>query len=298
MFKFFFALILLLSLARVSMGQRVDVTFIGALSVDGGADYPYKLFISDSNHILSGYSVTDIGGADETKTYIKGKVNPKKRQMEFRETRIAYTKSNLQDAELCFVRARLKSNKIKGATTLRGSFKGYKKDGKTECGKGKMFLVCAEQLLEKLLEIADEQNIERPKEDSAEKPRRYVVVHQDEVPSSEKIKIAPGGTAKVNCPAKEVFVDIWDAKTIDGDVVTLLLDTTKLLDHYRISGTHKIVPVELNGTAKLRLIAETEGSEPMNTANIRIISGGKEQYIDATTTIGKDVVIELQLSEQ
>jgi len=101
--------------------------------------------------MLTGYSVSDIAGADDTKTLISGRLNTGKKQLTFRETKLVYTKSA---TEMCYIHATLKAGKMQGAATMRGHFKGYRADGKTPCGNGKIMMVCAHDILNKLLEIA------------------------------------------------------------------------------------------------------------------------------------------------
>lgn len=281
-------------LSQTVFGQVKDAVFVGTATVDGGALYSYKLVISDSDHKVTGYSVTDIGGANETKTYIKGSFNSSGKQLLFRETRLAYTKGHLGDTDLCFLKGNLKASNIKGATILRGSFKGYKLDGKTPCGEGKLMLVSAQDLLDKLLEVASRDDL--PK-DSAPRPMFDALAkHVSEPADSSVKKVAPGKTFEFDAPGSTVALEIWDAKSLDGDIITLMKGSTVLLHKLRIGRTHKAIVVDLGdaNSATLRLIAESEGSEPLNTARISISCGDNTQYIDATTVIGTDVYIHIK----
>lgn len=265
--------------------QTTQVVFLGSMSVSGGRSYPYKLFVNDSDGILTGYSVSDIAGADETKTLIKGSTNTSKKQLTFKETKLIYTKSA---TEMCYLHSTLKVGSMQGAATLTGNFKGYRADGKTECGKGKLMLVGAQDILDKLLEIA--------KEDSTHTAQ--VATHHAEKPINEAeiTKILPGNSKEILCSSADVELEVWDAKSNDGDIITLLQDGKPLLEQYKITYHHKVLTVRISesGSTQLQLVAINEGSEPLNTARIKITSGGVVQYMDASTTVGRDVIIVLK----
>lgn len=270
--------------------QITDLVFIGSVTVDGSKSYPYKLLVTDSGGIVTGYSVTDIMGPDETKTHVRGKLDVKKKQLTFKETRIMHTRSSTPEKDFCFISATLKAGSMQGANTLKGHFTGYKPDGKAVCGKGKIMLICAQDALAKLMEIAEKEKIERP-DSLMERP-----INTDTVAEQTVKKVEPGETVTLRCSNPHVTLEIWDAKTIDGDRITLKRGDLTLLDNYSISNHKKKVEVDLGteSSVQLTLIANNEGSVPINTARIGVISGGDVHYIDASTTIGKSTSIVLK----
>ena len=277
-------LILLLIIIHLFFGacaQSTQLVFLGSVIVSGGKSYPYKLFINDSDGTLTGYSVSDIAGADETKTLIKGSKNTGKKQLTFRETKLVYTKSA---TEMCYLHSTLKAGTMQGAATLKGNFKGYRADGKTACGKGKLMLVGAQDILDKLLEIA--------KEDSTPTASKVATHHAEKsINEAEITKILPGNSIEILCSSADVEIEIWDAKSNDGDIVTLLQDGKPLLEQYKISYRHKVLTVHISesGSTQLQLVAINEGNEPLNTARIKITSGGAVQYVDASSSLQKRV---------
>ena len=281
------------TLYNFTFAQGPDLVFIGAVTVKGGAVYNYTLHVNDSAGILKGYSVTDIMGADETKTAVTGTIDAAKKQFIFRETRLIYSKSKAGKSDLCYIHARLKISATNGATTLKGSFDGFKEDGKTSCATGKLTLVNAQNVLDKLLEIAKDENIPNP--DSIAKPET-VYTYETEIADSKTLKALPGKPTELYCSSPTINVELWDAKTIDGDIITLQQDNNTVLENYTLTAQHKQLTLSIGDkkTTTLSLIAVSEGSEPMNTARIKIISGDAIYYIDATTTIGKNVTVVLK----
>jgi hypothetical protein len=106
----------------------------------------------------------------------------------------------------------------------------------------------------------------------------------------------PGKTISVDCAPGPLTLDIWDNKDIDGDIVTLMDGNTALIKNLTLTGTHYSVALNLKPgeIRSLRLIAVSEGTEPLNTARIRITTAGASTFIDATSTIDKEVMIVLK----
>jgi hypothetical protein len=296
--RLIFSVILLIYFTHI-YGQTTEMTFIGTATVAGGATYTYKLAISDSNGTVSGYSVTDVLGPNETKAALKGKMDVEQRHIRFHETKLLYTKSTEADTNFCYLKARLKMSEKGGATYLRGSFTGYKKDGKTVCATGKMNLFNAQDLLAKLEKMAG-------KRDTVKDPtltQDQIVVKKNAVMGGEKpapfapkvITVLPGKTLELHCASPQVTIEIWDDKNVDGDVITLLHNGTPILTNYSISKTHKTLQIDMAGqkNQNLQVIAVSEGTEPPNTARIMVSSGGSAQYIDACTTTSQPVYINL-----
>lgn len=281
MSKIYVFITIVFLLPSITFAQISNVVFIGSVSVEGGATYPYKLYVTDSNDVLYGHSITDIGGPNETKTRVRGSVNATKNQLTFKEKSIIYTHTKGK-VDFCFIHARLKAGKIQGASTLKGSFTGYKEDGKTECAKGKIMLVCANDALDKLMKYAEEHNIPRPN-DTLEPATDDTL---------EKI-ILPGGAIKLPVTSNNVNIELWDAMDIDGDVITLMQGSNVLLHKYALTDSHKTLSINIDNSKKtaLRLIAESEGARPLNTTHMIVSTPNESFTINATTVMGKDVKI-------
>lgn len=276
--------------------QTLRTEFVGTLSVKGGDSYAYKLHLSDSDGVLTGYSVTDVMGPNETKTAIVGSIDEKKKQINFRETKVLQTKTRPAPGDFCcLVYGHLKVGKIQGTQTLKGSFTGYRDDGKTECASGKLAMVCPRDILEKMLK-AQNGSAQQAKKDTVETlPKPATIVYDTEIPESQIKKVMPGNSIGLDCPASSVTIELWDFRTIDGDRITLTQDDKPVLENYTLTATHKILHVKLDGNPSvLELIALNEGTEPLNTARIRIACGNKEYYLDASTTVDKSVKIALK----
>ncbi|MEI8278162.1 MAG: hypothetical protein WCG87_00280 [Bacteroidota bacterium] len=271
------------------MAQTQNLIFIGVAKVKGSVSYSYKLQFTDSANKIYGYSVTDVMGPNETKTEVLGTIDNDKQKLSFRERKIIYTKSKESKDNFCYLHADLKITNIKGATALKGHFTGYKEDAKTVCAKGELLLFSANDVLDQLLKIA-------PKRDSVEKADSSKIEHRENSNITNVIKLAPGKTFDLHCPSNTLNLEVWDDKNIDGDIITIMQNTKYILQNYTLQRDHRLLHIDLsaNQTDTLKVIAINEGSEPTNTARIKITSGNMTQYIDATTTISTPVYIYLK----
>lgn len=291
-----FSLGLLCAAAYAHAQQITNVNFIGRLSVEGGGEYAYKLYVTDSAGQLTGYSITDIGGPNETKTWVRGSINKEKKTLTFHETKVAYTKTKQAAPSVCLLAATLRYSNIKGTASLRGKFVGKTNNSNADCGKGKIMLLCADELMKRIMQLAEKDTAVAKLIDSIQQTQATTKSYTPPPPDADIPQLLPGNSTSITCAASQSTIEIWDAKSIDGDVITLWQDGKPLLENYKISGRRKslYISTPVGSTTRLRLAAISEGAEPLNTARLRITSGTTVQYIDATTTPGRDVFIILQ----
>lgn len=79
------------------------------------------------------------------------------------------------------------------------------------------------------------------------------------------------GTIHVN--SKNVTFNVWDSGTVDGDIITLVVDGRKVITNYTLTGSKKAIPVTLDnlGYNYVILFAHNEGSISPNTAALSIV---------------------------
>jgi hypothetical protein len=156
-------------------------------------------------------------------------------------------------------------------------------------------MVCPKDILEKMMKAQNEANAHAKKDTGKSAPKPTAIVYESEIPESQIKKVQPGNSIEFDCPSSAVTIELWDFRTIDGDRITLKQDDRTVLENHSLTATHKVVHVKLDGSSSvLELIAMNEGTEPLNTARMRIACGNKEYYLDASTTVNKSVKIELK----
>lgn len=288
---------LLLCLTGALHAQVSNVVFVGTITLASGQGYSYKMQLADSNGILNGYSITDLMGTNETKTLVKGSIDAKQKQLKFRETKLVYSKSG-PATELCFINATLKASNKKGTTILKGTFKGYQANGTTECASGTMMMVSAKDVMDLLMkkDVKKDTLIDRLLAPEAPEEQKPTVVYQkpDNIPESSIAKIPPGTIKEIPHSATTAQLQVWDAKTIDGDVISISQNGKPILTNYKITSIYKELSINLHESDTLKVTAISEGAEPLNTARVKIMTGNDTHYIDASTTLDKPIWIVLK----
>lgn len=294
-------LLIVLFLFRFVLGVTAQVAeehiFIGALTIEGASPFSYRIQFKDSGNIINGFSITDMQGPDQTRTAIKGSINPDKKEFVFRETRLINTKSKTSRDSFCYINARLKLAKKKGNRMLTGTFTGYMKDGKTTCGKGEIMLVSKDDVLNKLMKLG-------PKADTIVKVVKEIddahtkqVAEDDDVldaePKEAYLAVRPGRTASLGCKGGEAVLELWDNNKVDGDVITLRHNDEVLLEHFKTTAARErmVVKLQPDKESRISLIAENEGSEPPVTVRMICTCQDKTYTIDASSVIGTPVAL-------
>jgi len=273
--------------------QEQDLVFWGTLSVKGSKPYTYRIQFRDSANKITGFSVTDIQGPDQTRTAITGTIDPVRKEFSFRETRLISTRSRMSRDSFCYIHARLKLSEKKGARLLRGSFTGYMKDGRTLCGSGTMTLVSEGDVLDKLMKMG-------PKADTVvrliEKADALATGEPAATAGKQHLTLNPGGQATLPCPGGVALLEVWDHGKIDGDIISLRHNDIILMEHYRIGAEREQRKILLKGEGsdRVRLIAEHEGAEPPVTVRLSCTCGKRTYTIDASSAIGHPVELVLK----
>lgn len=79
---------------------------------------------------------------------------------------------------------------------------------------------------------------------------------------------------------RSVTFDVWDSETIDGDVISLIVNNAVVLSQYTLSGAKHSVAATLEpGYNYVLLYAHNEGSIPPNTAAVDLVEGGRRQNL-------------------
>lgn len=293
-------LLLLLFFPICAIAQVSDIVFLGTVSTSDGQVFSYKLQFTDSEGSIRGYSITDVMGPNETKTLIRGTIDKRQKQIRFRETRVLSTKTKItsKDDFLCFINGSLKVTSKKGTTILKGSFTGYKEDGKTECSSGKLMLVSAKDVMDILMkkDIKPDSITKKVLASEPEGRKTTTSPVKEQVAEGSVSKILPGSVRVIAVSGAIVKLNIWDAKTVDGDVISIMQNGRTILSKHMITEVYKELNVTLHNSDAdtLKVMAINEGSEPLNTARIKITSGGDTQYVDASTTMDKPIWIVLK----
>lgn len=84
--------------------------------------------------------------------------------------------------------------------------------------------------------------------------------------------------------SKSVSIDIWDAKTEDGDIINLYQNDKLILEKFMIENKKKRIKINLDSDKTVFTIeAVNEGERTFNTAMIEIIDN--DRIFELSTTL-------------
>jgi hypothetical protein len=141
-------------LSFVSLYSQEKFEYFGAVKLNGSDKtiISYRLVFTENNGILKGYSVTDLGGDNETKNIVSGSYNRKTKEISFKEETILYTKSKYSQDMFCFVNFAGKVKLVETNTKLEGNFKGLYRN-KKKCIDGTITLIGSNKLYKTLTKL-------------------------------------------------------------------------------------------------------------------------------------------------
>jgi hypothetical protein len=85
---------------------------------------------------------------------------------------------------------------------------------------------------------------------------------------------------EIDVSSRNVVFNTWDSSQIDGDIVSLYVNGTPIVQNYTLTGAKRAIPFTLNkGYNYVLLYAHNEGSISPNTAAVSIVENGREQTL-------------------
>lgn len=258
--------------------------YFGVLKLNGNSKtvISYRLFFELKAGSISGYSVTDLGGDNETKNSISGIYNSKSKILKFKEDNILYTKSNFSEKSFCFINFEGKIKLTDNLTKIDGIFKGLYKN-KNSCIDGTISLNGSDKIYKVLNKV--ENKIKNSKLiDEQKKKEVNPITLIDNLKVNNLVK---NQNLNVFVGSEEVFLEIYDAESEDGDVINLYQNGKLILSNYTILKKIKQFAINLeNGQNLFKIEAVTEGKVGFNTASIKIIDD--DRTFDLKTSLKKD----------
>ena len=245
--------------------------YLGVIKLSGNenAIITYRILFKLEKNIIKGYSITDLGGANETKNSISGNYNQSTKVLSFKENDILYTKSKFSEKSFCFVNFSGKLKLNDKNSKLTGDFKGMYKNN-TNCIDGTLTLIGATKINKVLNRYKDK--IQKSKKiDEKIKEKVNPVNILDSLKVNNLLK---NQNLNVFINSETVVLEIWDPKSEDGDIVDLFVNDKLILKNYVILNQKKKISIKLdqpNNVFKINAI--NEGERLWNTAEIQIIDG-------------------------
>ncbi|HRP90284.1 MAG TPA: hypothetical protein PKX92_09600 [Edaphocola sp.] len=269
----YFLLSLFLVLFSSSI-QAQNYKFFGVLTLANQSKQKisYHLFFTQNNGVVSGYSITDIGGKHETKNIITGRYDPVSKVFSFKEEEIIYTKSKLSQDIFCFVNYS-GVLKFKGKEAmLKGDFNGKFKNLST-CATGTINLWGEDAIKNVLTKI--DKKIEKKDIYRSNTPKlkeTFENLYNQNIVNKENLNVFVE-----NKPTIKIL--IWDNATQDGDRIDMYLNGKKILNDYEVLNQKKEIILNLERKQNiLKIVALNQGSQGLNTVMVSVENNEAVQF--------------------
>ena len=266
----------LVFIVQISFSQVKEHKYLGSIVPENNIPMSFSLDLIEKNGIVSGYSITNHGTKDETKSEIQGVYFKDDKSFQLQETQIIYTKSEAPINSFCYIRMNLKLKNRFTKKQLEGNFSGNFLDS-SECAKGKI-LLAEKSIIEKKI-----KKIEKKIEKQTKK---------DEIIETSILK--DGDSLSIKWQAKYITIKIWDSNKEDGDKINLSINEDIILDNYETKNKAKKIKYKLKeGRNKILIEARSLGNSPPNTSRIELIDKKKKYPLLTQLELNKSITIDI-----
>jgi hypothetical protein len=266
----------------------VDYEFIGVIKFNKTSMISYRLVFSENNGKISGYSITDLQGINETKNIIVGTYNKKTKVLIFKEKQMEYTKSKITKNDFCNIHFEGKVN-LSSSDKLKGSFQSFFSNN-SPCINGDLNMVSSKKATSRMEKF--DNKISKSKRIGEEAKDSISLV---KVLNELKVNIIKEGElVSVFMNSSEIFISFYDAGQEDGDEITVFYDDLKIISNYSVLNKEKILKLTLkNNNSIIKIISNSEGRIPPNTTKVKIYN--KEKTIELFTDLKKNETTSIQI---
>ena len=262
-------LFLIFTISPLLLFSQNSADYLGVIKLNDSSFISFSMHLIESDGVISGFTVTDLGGDHETKSNITGSYSNKNNLLAFKETGIIYTKSEVADYDFCFIHFTGKLNAINDQRKISGSFKGLYSDG-SSCIDGEIEM----KGIGKIEKRADriDRVIQKSKRIPENLKNEVSVVKTLDTLRMNILK--EGQNLSLFSNRDEITLVIYDAGKVDGDRITVYLNEDPLLENYTVNKEEKRLRIPLTKEhTKITVHALNIGSISPNTAKVEIHDG-------------------------
>jgi hypothetical protein len=249
----------------------------------------FRLVFQIDHTNISGYMYTDEQGSGETKSIIKGQINPKTKRILFNETRKLLSKNNYGFDALCFMTGSIQLELNPSISKLKGTF-FEQTAGKKKCLNGIIDLISLDAYI-KLKKEIEKNN----KEVVVKKPKELIKEQKVLIPtfnSDKKTTIKDDEEIVIYWVSDKINLSIWDDMKEDGDRITIKFNDEVVLDNFELKNKHKEIELELTEKEnRLVFTANNTGYLANNTARVDLFDDHLKHQIITELQLNKSVIV-------
>jgi len=252
-----------------SNARAQQLTFSGAIVMANNEILNYRIVYQLNGHnVLSGYSLSDINGDNETKASIVGTYNPKSKVLCFEEKEILFTKANLSSNEFCLMKVNGKLERKAKNIAFSGVFTSSSQNPEVNCESGTILLF-SQKTLDKLKRETTNILEKALSQDSLNNDTKYITPIP--ITTYAITEVGAGSKLSFELSVDEFQIDIVDYKFDDGDKITLLRNNATFANGIKITNQVKSFRFKLTEKEKevtFKIVSESEGSIALTTISV------------------------------
>ncbi len=261
--------------------QPKSYSLVGTANAKFGPTYLYAISFETKGTSLTGYSVTKQPSGAEFKAEIKGHINRKDHTIIFSETK-SLDKDPHNELTICLFDATLKYKQLGTKYQVAGTFTGRDLNNEP-CTNGTMNFET---------QTAPANMFHTEKKSASSTPTKTDTIVKEQVAPLPDNTITAGVQKQIEWNSDSCTIEVWDGGVIDGDIVTILLNDAPMLSKYTLAKAHKQLRVALTQTTNtITVVAEDEGINPPNTAELSLQDGSINHRMTAFNKKGEKAVI-------
>ncbi len=297
---------LLLFLLGINIANAQETYILnGMMGVQGGEIFNFKLELKDSvNNFMTGYAYTYYEQNKDVKAAVIATIDRKSKILHITEQYIIHNKGFTSKVLICLVVSELIYDESKinlaGTITTRTAGKGA-----LPCSSGSISFTNKPEI-DRIFAIKQNNTDTVKKEPKViKKTITYAadtIAKKKEEPKPQIItpkppeKITQGQAKEIQWHSDKIIIDIWDGTTIDYDKISILYNGEIVLKNYTLTKEKYklILPIKEGELSTIVVIAENEGNESPNTANLTLYDGETSHQIIAHNKTGKKSEIKIR----
>jgi hypothetical protein len=246
------------------------------------------------NNTITGYSISDLNGSEETKASFTGYIDPKKKVMFFEEKSIISTRSKTPLNEFCLMKVNGKFERKAGKSVFTGNFTSNSPQKGILCDSGSVMLMTEKEIKElttrvsKALEKVPLPDTLKKQDDEYNDPSKWV---------RRELNLEPESETVFELKSDYLLLELVDDKYQDGDKITIKENDKIILTDFEITNRVKTLKFYISEKDKgltITIIAVDEGSIPLTTVKAVLRNGNESNLINVSMNKGESVKISFQ----
>lgn len=260
----------------IGQNKKDAYNFIGVIKISETNFISYRLVFNVDNDKVSGYSVSDLLGPDETKSKIEGIVDRENLTITLKETSLIYTKSAFETDIFCNLE--FKFDLVKKLNKLEVPFKGYYSLDNSFCIEGDLLLNSIGQFDKLYQKIQSKSNKIQRK--GGITPEQIAKVNEKiNSLTTDKISLKSKENLSLIWTEEVAELRFWDDAQFDKDKIEIKLNNTILYTGI-VEKDFKTLQIPVKkGNNNIIIRAVDEGEIARNTVAFELISKNRTLLI-------------------